>query len=883
VLIEDFCQQYPSHSVGSIDFGPDGMLYVSSGDGASFNWADYGQDGSPVNPCGDPPGGTLTPPTSQGGALRAQSFRRPATQTASLDGAILRVNPDTGLAAAGNPAIADADPQRRRIVAYGFRNPFRFTFRPGTGEIWSGDVGWNTWEEINRTPDVTQVRNYGWPCYEGTPRMGSYDSLNLNSCETLYSAGASAVTAPYYAYNHSERVVPGETCTTGSSAVSGLVFYTGDAFPPQYKDALFFSDYSRNCVWVVYPGTNGLPDFSTRQTFLAGAAGPVFLAQGPDGALYYADLAGGTVRRVAADNNAPTARITATPASGVAPLTVAFSGTTSSDPEGQPLSYAWDLDGDGAYDDSTAAAPSFTYTSAGTITVRLRVSDPGGLQGTSSATITVGAPPTVTLATPAEGTTWAVGDTVSFSGSARNSAGATLPASALRWSLSLRHCSREDASVCHTHAIQDYVGAASGSFVAPDHEYPSHLLLSLTARDAAGLETTETVRLDPRTANLALATSPTGLQLSLGSDTLVAPFTRTVIARSVNSVSAPGPQALGAASYLFGSWSDGLGATHAITAPASGTAGYTATFTEQVGAPASLAGADVIGTNTSSAPAGRGEVYRTTAGRTGVATSLRIYLDGTSRASRLILGLYADVGGEPGALLGSGALAAPAAGAWNTVTLATGVPISNGTAYWIGLLNPSDSTGVLAWRDHAGGSGGAERTTQGQALSALPATWATGASYNDGPLSAAAWGPAGPLPPVPAALVVAPASLSASATTGATTPVSQTLSVSNGGDGALAFTAIDDAAWLSVSPGSGSAPATLTVSANPTGLAAGTYTATVTVTAAGVSGSPKAIPVTFTIAAPSTGLVGAWGFDEAAGATTADASGNGNTGTLSGA
>ena len=167
------------------------------------------------------------------------------------------------------------------------------------------------------------------------------------------------------------------------------------------------------------------------------------LTQGPDGALYYADLAGGTVRRVAADNNAPTARITATPATGVAPLTVAFDGTTSSDPEGQALTYAWDLDGDGAYDDSTAAAPSFTYTSAGTITVRLRVTDPGGLQGTTSATITVGAPPTVTIATPAAGTTWAVGDTVGFSGSARNSAGATLPASALRWSLTLRHCSRD--------------------------------------------------------------------------------------------------------------------------------------------------------------------------------------------------------------------------------------------------------------------------------------------------------------------------------------------------------------------------------------------------------------------------------------------------------
>lgn len=50
----------------------------------------------------------------------------------------------------------------QRIVAYGLRNPFRITTRPGTGEIWLGDVGWNTWEEINRIADPTaRVTNFG--------------------------------------------------------------------------------------------------------------------------------------------------------------------------------------------------------------------------------------------------------------------------------------------------------------------------------------------------------------------------------------------------------------------------------------------------------------------------------------------------------------------------------------------------------------------------------------------------------------------------------------------------------------------------------------------------------------------------------------------------
>ena len=84
VLITDWCQQFPSHSIGDLAFGPDGALYVSGGDGASFNYADYGQAGgsagSPVprNPCGDPPsgaGGTQTVPTAEGGALRSQDLR----------------------------------------------------------------------------------------------------------------------------------------------------------------------------------------------------------------------------------------------------------------------------------------------------------------------------------------------------------------------------------------------------------------------------------------------------------------------------------------------------------------------------------------------------------------------------------------------------------------------------------------------------------------------------------------------------------------------------------------------------------------------------------------------------------------------------------------
>ena len=79
VLVEGWGQQFPSHSMDTVMFGPDGALYASAGDGANFNFADYGQAGTPLNPLGDPPvgvGGVQSPPAAEGGATRAQSPRR---------------------------------------------------------------------------------------------------------------------------------------------------------------------------------------------------------------------------------------------------------------------------------------------------------------------------------------------------------------------------------------------------------------------------------------------------------------------------------------------------------------------------------------------------------------------------------------------------------------------------------------------------------------------------------------------------------------------------------------------------------------------------------------------------------------------------------------
>ena len=375
-------------------------------------------------------------------------------------------------------------------------------------------------------------------------------------------------------------IVSGETCGTGSSSVAGLAFYTGSGYPAAYQNALFFADYSRKCVWAMRTGANGLPDTSTVQTITA-AAGPVMLTTAPDGDVLYAGFDDDRLHRIryVGGNLPPTAAIAATPSSGTSPLNVSFTAAASSDPEGQTLTFAWDLDGDGSFDDGTGPTRSWTYTGAAatTITARVLVTDPGGQSAVAATAILLnGTRPTAVIDTPSGSFQWKVGDPIGFSGRGLDpdEPGGQLPAAALQWEVNIHHC----PSDCHVHGMQSFNGVASGSFNAPDHEYPSFLELRLTVTDPTGETASASVNIQPQTTTFGVAANVSGLQLVVNGTSQPAPFSRTVIVGSSNSLQAPSPQTLGGSSYAFGSWSDGLAQTHNVVAAATPTT-YTATYT----------------------------------------------------------------------------------------------------------------------------------------------------------------------------------------------------------------------------------------------------------------------------------------------------------------
>ena len=148
-----------------------------------------------------------------------------------------------------------------------------------------------------------------------------------------------------------------------------------------------------------------------------------------------------------------------------------------------------------------------------------------------------------------------------------------------------------------------------------------------------------------------------------------------------------------------------------------------------------LLGDQAIETKTDFNNEGLAEASQTTATASGTLSKVSVYIDATSTASKVLVGVYTDTLGHPGTLVSQGILNFPAAGAWNDVTM-TSASITSGATYWIALLSPVGS-GTIRFRDKTGLSGASKvEVSASTTLTALPATWASGPGYNDGPFSA---------------------------------------------------------------------------------------------------------------------------------------------------
>jgi hypothetical protein len=182
--------------------------------------------------------------------------------------------------------------------------------------------------------------------------------------------------------------------------------------------------------------------------------------------------------------------------------------------------------------------------------------------------VTANAAPTPTIQSPAAGTLYTAGTTITFSGTATDPEDGTLPAARFTWRIDFHHDT-------HTHpAMQPQAGITSGTFAIPTIGETSANVwyrIYLTVSDSAGQAVTVFRDVLPRTAQVTLSSSPSGMGLTLDGAAITAPFTFVGVVGIVRQIGAPSPQTRQSGSYEFRSWSDGGAQARTIATPASST------------------------------------------------------------------------------------------------------------------------------------------------------------------------------------------------------------------------------------------------------------------------------------------------------------------------
>ncbi len=253
----DIHDRFGNHNGGNLAFGQDSYLYVGTGDeGSGGDPDDNAQDISSANP-------------------------------RSFYGKILRLDVDHGAPytiPATNPYFGQVD-KRQEVWAYGFRNPWRWSFDRVTGDMLVGDVGQSAWEEIDVLPKGTGGLNYGWD-----DREGAHCFEPMTGCLTAGRID------PVLEYDH----------TQGCAVIGGFV-YRGNTFPT-LQGNYFYADECSGRVWRARQQGNGWTTTEALDTTLS----PSSFGEDEAGELYVVDLVG-VIYRVAPAVPVPTPTLTLTP------------------------------------------------------------------------------------------------------------------------------------------------------------------------------------------------------------------------------------------------------------------------------------------------------------------------------------------------------------------------------------------------------------------------------------------------------------------------------------------------------------------------------------------------------------------------------------------
>ena len=544
------------HVGGDLNFDNAGNLLISTGDDTN----PFSSDG--YTPIDERP--TRNP---------SYDAQRTAGNTNDLRGKILRIHPEpdgsytvpAGNLFGPNGKYPEADPTKVRseIYAMGFRNPFRFSIDPVTGWLYVGEYGPDASSESEtRGPDglveVEQIRepgNYGWPYCSGpnlayndydfaTGQSGPKFSCDAPVNESPRNTGLRELPPaqhPWIWYDdgtvHYDGKATDEFGAPGSeSPMAGPVYrydpnLVSDTKFPEYFDGHFFlGEWGRGWIKEIEVGAEGQPASIHPFFDSATIAAPMDFEFGPDGSLYVVDYgsasyggmyAGGSPDAAIYKINyvdgsrSPIAKVSADRVSGTAPLTVAFSSAGSRDPEGDPLTFAWDFDGDGTTD-ATEANPTHVYRDNGVFTARLTVTDGAGKTAIASETITVGNDrPSVTIKAPESGGVFDYGDRLSFRVEVTDPQDGPIDCSKVRVETALGHNE-------HAHGDQSFIGC-SGTVTVPSAWEPdtqsSFYVVSASYTDGGGVDGvpaltgSDAAVLQPRTKQAEHFSSQTGVKV----------------------------------------------------------------------------------------------------------------------------------------------------------------------------------------------------------------------------------------------------------------------------------------------------------------------------------------------------------------------------------